>query len=846
MSCRYYSRPRLVSRLLEERTVARFIVAPLGYGKTSLALEYAESMLMMNRVSWINCKSPCFMRDLDAQDLVCATFTDRSAVKLVVFEDVPYLDDARARVLSAEVDRLLESGIEVLVTCIPPHDTLARLQQDRVTVGACDLLLDVEELASTPDAIPDWIKKQAQTTPSCRVPALAWGQTRTAPRDFLFHSSRETMPPGLLFVFVCTAAMGSGAYERLAALGHIDKDLVKQSANNYPHLGFSEDSAVFEAPLFELGDVAFALRGINDTVVKQSVFDTRDGLAIGLANAVLSTGGHGRACDIMAALCSDKACAPWIVENARQIIRACCFLPLLHLTQSIRLARLAGAERWSIVVLEAVCLHVLGNFDEACKSAKQCAFEQQASNSIRAIASVILVDDDTTTVAEHAVEALALLAENAGPATLGGDESQFQLLAHARLVVDESAAKLAAYWYEAHEDGAGEDVLAVVAAWYYDALAAEMPAGGEPVSVPCMRDDAEIEGFVRELLATASESPLDFFSASCGLALQQARMKGLALHGDPLPTATLVALRNVELNIKEQRDRYELEMAQQAFMREEWLATHPDEALAMRTGNAPSVARLRVPQLNIQVFGHLELCIGNQMVDPDLLQRRHVRSLIVLLAARQGREVSRDALCKAMWPNSSLACSKKNFYSVWSRLRRALTLPDGSCPYLVRHRAGCSFDPTIVHSDIARLDTICRTILFEEPQPEQWSEFLSEIDRDFLVEMLPSEYSNQLVVRMREEYRTKLIDALLVVANHMLSEGDIRRAIWCAQMAIEQDETREDAYMALMRVQCEAGQRTAAMATFQECRRILSVKLGIDPSPEMMQLYQRLLDSDVD
>ena len=38
---RIYSRPRLVKRLVTERDVARFVVAPSGFGKTSLGLEYA-------------------------------------------------------------------------------------------------------------------------------------------------------------------------------------------------------------------------------------------------------------------------------------------------------------------------------------------------------------------------------------------------------------------------------------------------------------------------------------------------------------------------------------------------------------------------------------------------------------------------------------------------------------------------------------------------------------------------------------------------------------------------------------------------------------------------------------
>lgn len=40
-SRRQIPRPDLIAKLLRERHVARFIVAPDGFGKTGLALEYA-------------------------------------------------------------------------------------------------------------------------------------------------------------------------------------------------------------------------------------------------------------------------------------------------------------------------------------------------------------------------------------------------------------------------------------------------------------------------------------------------------------------------------------------------------------------------------------------------------------------------------------------------------------------------------------------------------------------------------------------------------------------------------------------------------------------------------------
>ena len=77
----------------------------------------------------------------------------------------------------------------------------------------------------------------------------------------------------------------------------------------------------------------------------------------------------------------------------------------------------------------------------------------------------------------------------------------------------------------------------------------------------------------------------------------------------------------------------------------------------------------------------------------------------------------------------------------------------------------------------------------------------------------------------------------------MIDGGNNQLALWFARSAVGHDETREDAYVALMRAQIANSQRTAAMLTYHKCRRVLAEQLGMDPSPETTALYKSLLDS---
>ena len=118
-SRRQIPRPDLIAKLLRERHVARFIVAPDGFGKTGLAMEYADTVFSFEHVVWLDGRSPCFLRDLDRGVIARTLLDDDAQPFLVVIDDVPPLDPERAELLSDELDLLLDRDCEVMVTCMP-------------------------------------------------------------------------------------------------------------------------------------------------------------------------------------------------------------------------------------------------------------------------------------------------------------------------------------------------------------------------------------------------------------------------------------------------------------------------------------------------------------------------------------------------------------------------------------------------------------------------------------------------------------------------------------------------------------------------------------------------------
>ena len=121
-SLRCFHRPDLIARLLRDRAVARFIVAPDGFGKTSLAFGYADTVFAFEHVMWLNAKSPCFLRDLDSGVIAAGLLKVDGHAALAVIDDLPPLGSERARALSREIDGLMSAGCEVIACCAPSCD----------------------------------------------------------------------------------------------------------------------------------------------------------------------------------------------------------------------------------------------------------------------------------------------------------------------------------------------------------------------------------------------------------------------------------------------------------------------------------------------------------------------------------------------------------------------------------------------------------------------------------------------------------------------------------------------------------------------------------------------------
>ena len=862
-------RPGLVASLVRDRRRPRFVLAPSGYGKSFLALDYCDTVFGLSHVFWLRGTSPCFLRDLDAEAIASGIRAADGEAALAVFDDVPPLDAERTGKLRAQVNCLLNEGCEVLIMGNPTLAACADAFDDAVVLRAVDLLLSDRELAALQG--PSALSASMHRTPeghglrtgatgaprhavsaATRIPALAWSNSADQLDAFLSGLFDEDFEIEQAAAILNMMIVGSGS--AAAILGGTDDVAARlaELARDYPHLGIDEMSERFDCSVFPIEGVVAAAKATVRRVAAALYGSRSDEMVLSWANLAYDQGTLERACDIARLMMTCRARGAWAAGHAYGLIKAGAFLPALRLVAVSE--DVPAGIRPHLNVLELACRLHLQDGGQAVLCARRLALTEAAPSGFRLVCLTALARYGKPILADRALSQIHEILDNAADDRLL-EPACAAMLARGALAMDAGAGRLAELLaYECAQPSAqDDDALCILAAWLFDDLADQAELAGDD---PAARRSAllvyesmaaaldKVASFVCKRVERARPLGGDSFAVAAGLALEHARMSGAVGMQDRLSASAMLALRDAETSVLGQRMRFELDESRSLDLRADRMETHPDMMFAGATRKSTPIVLKRPPMLSVRLFGRLELTIGDVPVDDRLIVRRKVRKLLVMLAVNCGHELARDAICGQLWPASTLDVARKNFYNVFSTLKRAITLPDGTCPYLIRRRTSCAFDSRMVATDAMRLDRICREFLFGQPDAAVWGELISEVDRDFCAGIVPEDVDDPYVAGVRTTLDTRLVDALATGARRITAAGSPECGIWLARAAIGRDCTREDAYIALMTAQDAAQQRPAALLTFQDMRRVLGEELGVDPSPEAQRLYERILMAD--
>ena len=258
--------------------------------------------------------------------------------------------------------------------------------------------------------------------------------------------------------------------------------------------------------------------------------------------------------------------------------------------------------------------------------------------------------------------------------------------------------------------------------------------------------------------------------------------------------------------------------------------------------------------LSITLFGSFQATLDGRPV--TRFESNKVRALLAYLAVEADRPHSRDELVGLLWPDQPDSTARTNLRQALANLRLALGDREATTAFISNTSDGIQFQCISDHAiDVmvfSGLLSECKTHAHRRIETcgacvQRLQQAIELYRDDFLAHFLQSgsEAFEEWALVRREAWHQAALEALYYLAEHHELRDDYEQALRYARRQLELDAWREEAHRQAMRALALSGQRSAALAQFETCRRLLREELSAEPARETTALLEKIKSGDL-
>lgn len=201
-----------------------------------------------------------------------------------------------------------------------------------------------------------------------------------------------------------------------------------------------------------------------------------------------------------------------------------------------------------------------------------------------------------------------------------------------------------------------------------------------------------------------------------------------------------------------------------------------------------------------------------------------------------GRTHYRNELASLFWPDMPDVQARKNLRNILPVLRACV----GS--HIVVTRDTAVFDRYAPYwIDVEAFEALMGIERANASTESLWAA-VALYDDDFLTGFYVrnAPLFEEWMLLKRERLRDMLIDTLQTLATRHLRDKEYHAALNATRRLLNIEPWRESGHLQQMQALVGLGQRTAALAQYDACCRILAAEFNITPGAEMMHLYEQI------
>jgi len=266
---------------------------------------------------------------------------------------------------------------------------------------------------------------------------------------------------------------------------------------------------------------------------------------------------------------------------------------------------------------------------------------------------------------------------------------------------------------------------------------------------------------------------------------------------------------------------------------------------ARRTEQLKHLYKLAQPKIRINTLGEFNVRMNDTLLDKSVFEGAKPISLLKAIVMNGSRDIPKEILIDALWPDASASAGEKNFKINLHRLRKGLEpspVREFGYAYVIQKSGLVSLNLELVCLDVDLFMTLGTQAARLESgnKPDEALTCYIRAALMYKGDYFAEDPYLEWIGPRRNLFRSKYIEILEKKGLLHEEMGQWQEAVDTWRVLLGVDPFFEAAYRNLMILYADAGRKNEALHVFKECRGILEKELDTEPEFKTQQIYARI------
>ncbi len=242
--------------------------------------------------------------------------------------------------------------------------------------------------------------------------------------------------------------------------------------------------------------------------------------------------------------------------------------------------------------------------------------------------------------------------------------------------------------------------------------------------------------------------------------------------------------------------------------------------------------------VKIFTFNRFQVLVNGEPIRFSGKMPRKPLELLQATIAFGGTDVPVNSIIDALWFDSDGDMALSAFSTALNRLRKILGVKDA-----IQLKTGrVTLDPKLCWVDSLAFSQMldAGNGLWNNGDKKQAVYLYEKALSYYKGHFLAGEPAAPWIISARERTKNKYLAGITKLGMLLEQTDEAEKAMACYEAGLAMDALEESLYQRLMTCQLHLGRHADAARTYQRCRDTISLALGVDPSPETEEIYNRL------